>query len=200
MLRITIFILYLITFDFVVSQLFLLDILYKKKIEIFKSDIENRVPHKEYKYTFKKNSEFIARYDHKYSLRDYLISTNNLGFRDKEIRTLKKDKNYSIIIGDSFVEGVGLAYDDTLTAILNKKLSKKEFEKFEFLNAGVASYSQYIYKKKIMDVINKNKWLKVKSVVILYDKSDIADNTSFYNQPKNFPIEKKFLKIEKKKN
>ena len=198
MLRITIFILYLITFDFIISQLFLLDILYKKKIEIFKSDIENRVPHKEYKYTFKKNSEFIARYDHKYSLRDYLISTNNLGFRDKEIRTLKKDKNYSIIIGDSFVEGVGLAYDDTLTAILNKKLSKKEFEKFEFLNAGVSSYSPYIYKKKIMDVINKNKWLKVKSVVILYDKSDIADNTSFYNQPKNFPIEKKVFKNRKK--
>ena len=49
-----------------------------------------------------------------------------------------------------------------------------------------------------MDVIKKNKWLKVKSVVILYDKSDIADNTSFYNQPKNFPIEKKVFKNRKK--
>ena len=57
----------------------------------------------------------------------------------------------------------------------------------------------YIQKKKIMDVINKNKWLKVKSVVILYDKSDIADNTGFYtNQPKNFPIEKKVFKNRKK--
>ena len=51
-----------------------------------------------------------------------------------------------------------------------------------------------------MDVINKNKWLKVKSVVILYDKSDIADNIGFYNQPKIFQLKKKFLKIEKKKN
>ena len=198
MLRITIFILYLVAFDFIISQLFFLDILYKKKIEIFKSDIENRVPHNEYKYTFKKNSKFIARYDHKYSLKDYLINTNNLGFRDKEIRTLKKEKTYSIIIGDSFVEGVGLEYDDTLTAILNKKLSKKEFEKFEFLNAGVSSYSPYIYKKKIMDIINKNEWLKVESVVILYDKSDIADNTGFYNEPENFPIEKKVFKNRKR--
>lgn len=198
MLRIAIFILSLVSFDFIISQLFLLDILYKKKIEIFKNDIENRVSNNEYKYTFKKNSKFIARYDHKYTLIDYSISTNNLGFRDKKIRTLKKEKNYSIIIGDSFVEGVGLEYDDTLTAILNEKLSEKEFEKFEFLNAGVSSYSPYIYKKKIIDVINKNEWLKVDSVVILYDKSDIADNTGFYNKPKNFPNEKKVFKNRKK--
>ena len=63
----------------------------------------------------------------------------------KKYEHLKK-KNYSIIIGDSFVEGVGLAYDDTLTAILNKKLSKKEFEKFEFLNAEFHLFSIYIQK------------------------------------------------------
>ncbi len=198
MLRFILSLLFLISFDFTISQLFLLDILYKKKIEIFKSDIENRVPNSEYKYTFKKNAEFIARYDYKYSLKDYSISTNNLGFRDKEVRMLNEDKNYSIIIGDSFVEGVALEYDDTITAILNKQLSSNEFENFEFLNAGVSSYSPYLYKKKIEDILKKNEWLKVKSVVILYDKSDIADNTAFYDKPKTFSLENKIFKNRKR--
>ena len=198
MLRILSFIFCLIAFDFTISQLFLLDILYKKRINIFKSDIENRVTNKEYKYSFKKNSQFIASYDHKFSFKDYTINTNNLGFRDKEIRTLNKDKNYSLVIGDSFVEGVALEYDDTLTAILNNRLNSDEFDKFEFLNAGVSSYSPYIYMKKVKNILKTNKWLKVKSVVILYDKSDLADNTAFYNKPSNFPIKKKIF-INRKK-
>ena len=198
MLRILSFIFCLIAFDFTISQLFLLDILYKKRINIFKSDIENRVSHKEYKYSFKKNSQFIARYDHKFTFKDYTINTNNLGFRDKEIRTLNKDKNYSLVIGDSFVEGVALEYDDTLTAILNNRLNSDEFDKFEFLNAGVSSYSPYIYMKKVKNILKTNKWLKVKSVVILYDKSDLADNTAFYNKPNSFPIKKKIF-INRKK-
>jgi hypothetical protein len=189
---------YLILFDFIISQLFLLDILYKKKIDIFRSDIENRVSHKEYKYTFKENSEFIARYDYKYSLKDYLISTNNLGFRDKSIRTLKKNKDYSIVIGDSFVEGVALNYEDTLVAFLNKKLTKKQFNQFEFLNAGVSSYSPYIYRKKIESILKKNNWLNVKSVIILYDKSDVGDNTAYFNKPVEFSVEKKIFKNRKR--
>ena len=189
---------YLIAFDFIISQLFLLDILYQKKIDIFKSDLKNRISHKEYKYTFKENSEFIARYDYKYSLIDYLISTNNLGFRDKTIRTLNKDKNYSIVIGDSFVEGVALNYEDTLLASLNKKLTQNQFNQFEFLNAGVSSYSPYIYRKKIENILKTNNWLNVKSVIILYDKSDVGDNTAYLNKPIEFPVEKKVFKNRKK--
>ena len=198
MIKFLSFIFYLIVFDFIISQLFLLDILYKKKIDIFKSDIENRVPHKVYKYTFKKNSEFVARYDYKYSLKDYSISTNNLGFRDKNIRTLKKNKTYSIVIGDSFVEGVALNYDDTLVASLNKQLSKNEYNKFEFLNAGVSSYSPYIYRKKIENILQTNNWLNVNSVIILYDKSDVGDNTAYLNRPSEFSVEKKIFKNKKR--
>ena len=44
----------LISLDFIFSQLFLLDILYKKELLTFKNDITYRVPDKEFKYSLKK--------------------------------------------------------------------------------------------------------------------------------------------------
>ncbi len=188
----------LIILDFVFSQLFLLDILYKKEISAFKNDIIYRVPNKKYKYTFKKNSKFETRYNYGHSYIDYLIHTNNLGFRDSSIKDIDEKKTYSIIIGDSFVEGTGLEYEDTLVALLNKKLGPQTIKKFEFLNAGVASYSPYLYKKKIESIINTYEWLKVKSVVILYDKSDVSDNLQYLKKPQSFSTKQKQYKNPKK--
>ncbi len=188
----------LIVIDFIFSQLFLLDIIYKKKLSTFKNDITFRVPDKEFRYTFKENSKFETRYNYGFSYIDYLIHTNNLGFRDSSIKDIDEKKTYSIIIGDSFVEGTGLEYEDTLVALLNKKLGPRIIEKFEFLNAGVASYSPYLYKKKIESIINKNKWLKVNSVVILYDKSDVGDNLQYLDKPTSFSTEQKKYKNPKK--
>ena len=53
---------------------------------------------------------------------EYTVKTNNLGFRDYEIRDLNKNNYYTIVIGDSFVEGVALEYEDTLVAQLNEKI------------------------------------------------------------------------------
>ena len=193
-----IFLLSFILIDFVLSQLFFLDILYKKKITTYKNDIENRLPNKDYVYGFKKNAKFESRYHNGFNNLDYIIYTNNLGFRDSSIRELKKNKIYSIIIGDSFVEGTGLEYEDTLVALLNNKLESNEFKKFEFLNAGVASYSTYIYKKKIETILNNNKWLKINSVIVFYDKSDIYDDLKFFNKPESFSTEKKEYKNPKR--
>jgi hypothetical protein len=193
-----IFLFFLIILDFIFSQLFLIDILYQKKIKIFKNDIDNRIPHKEFKYTFKKNSKFEARYDNGFANIDYLIHTNNLGFRDSSIREIDKNKTYSIVIGDSFVEGTGLNYEDTLVASLNKKLNSRKFEEFEFLNAGVSSYSPYLYKKKIENTIQSNKWLKVNSVIILYDKSDVANNLEYLHKPSSFSTKKRKYKNPKR--
>jgi len=193
-----IFFFIIITIDFIFSQLFFLDILYKKKITEFKNDITYRIPNEKYLYTFKKNSSFEATYNYEFANIDYLINTNNLGLRDSSVRDLEKEKVYSIVIGDSFVEGTGLDYEDTLVSILNKKLNYETFKKFEFLNAGVASYSPYIYKEKIKSLINSNNWLNVNSVVILYDKSDIGDNLKYINKPKSFPTIKRKYKNPKK--
>ena len=83
-----------------------------------------------------------------------------------------------------------MIYDDTITGLLNSKLTKEQFSNFEFLNAGVASYSTYIYLKKIKSVLNANKWLKVSSVVVLHDKSDLRDDLVYLkmNKPSEFEI------------
>ena len=177
----------IIIIDFAFSQLFMLDFLNKKKEQAYKNIAENRISNKDYRYGFKKNVTFNTIY------KDiiYEISTNNLGFRDYENRNLIKNKKYSIIIGDSFVEGVGLNQSDTITGLLNNKLNDEQYSNFEFLNAGVASYSTYIYLKKIESVLTANEWLDVKSVVLLHDKSDLRDDLTYlkWNKPSEFENE-----------
>ena len=61
-----------------------------------------------------------------------------------------------------------------------------ENEKFKFLNVGVASYSSYIYLKKIESVIDENKDLKIKNVIVFLDKSDVNDDENYLSEPKKF--------------
>ena len=126
-----------------------------------KESFENRIFNKDYNYTFKKQVKFKSQYEGNI----YTISTNDLGFRDNNTLPLDRNKEYSIIIGDSFVEGVGLEYDETIVGILNKNL---ENDNFKFLNAGVASYSSYIYLKKIKKIINENNDLNIKDIICFF--------------------------------
>jgi hypothetical protein len=187
--NVLIFVFLFFIIDLSLTQLFLFNFYYKKLEKQHISDLENRVPNKNYKYTFKKKSSFKSKYlDH-----EYTIKTNNLGFRDYEVRDLNKNSYYTIVIGDSFVEGVALEYKDTLVAQLNKKIKNNNINNHEFLNAGVSSYSPYIYQRKVIGVIKENSWLKIDKVILLLDKSDVPDELYYFDssqRPKYFPIEK----------
>ncbi len=185
------FIIVFIIIDLLLSQLFLLKFLENDLIKANKDSFENRVFNKNYNYTFKKQVQFTSRYDDNI----YQIFTNDLGFRDDSTQPLDRDKEYSILIGDSFIEGVGLDYKDTIVGILNKKLANN---KFKFLNAGVASYSSYIYLRKIEDIIKNNGDLKVKKVIVFLDKSDVSDDEKYLNKPAFFKNTKgKFINQRK---
>ena len=185
------FIVVLIIIDLLLSQLFLLKFLENDLIKANKDSFENRVFNKNYNYTFKKQAQFTSRYDDNI----YQIFTNDLGFRDDSTQPLDRDKEYSILIGDSFIEGVGLDYKDTIVGILNKKLANN---KFKFLNAGVASYSSYIYLRKIEDIIKNNGDLKIKKVIVFLDKSDVFDDEKYLNKPAFFKNTKgKFINQRK---
>ena len=175
--------------DLSFTQLYLLNFHYKKLEKQYISDLENRVPNKDYKYTFKKKSSFKSNYiGH-----EYIVKTNNLGFRDYEIRDLNRNSYYTIVIGDSFVEGVTLEYKDTLVAQLNKKIKNSNINNYEFLNAGVSSYSPYIYQRKVISIIKENPWLKTDRVILLLDKSDVPDELNYFDpiqRPEYFPVEK----------
>ncbi len=189
------FIVFFLLIDLTFSQIFLLDLLEKKIIKANKESFENRIYNQDYKYTFKKNVNFKSQY-YGYI---YQINTNDLGFRDSSNRTLDRKKLYSIVIGDSFVEGVGLDFQNTLVGSLNKKLGKK-INQFEFLNAGVASYSSYIYKKKITKILNDNPDLKVKDIIVLLDKSDVIDDEYYLNKPSKFKNSKGKLINQRKED
>ena len=131
------FIIIFIFIDLIFAQTFLLSFLEKDLISANKESYENRIFNKNYNYTFKKLVQFNSHYDGNI----YNILTNDLGFRDAKNVPLNREKTFSIVIGDSFVEGVGLEYPDTIVGMLNKNLENDEFK---FLNAGVASYSSYI--------------------------------------------------------
>ena len=185
------FITVFIIIDLLLSQLFLLKFLENDLIKANKDSFENRVFNKNYNYTFKKQAQFTSQYDGNI----YQIFTNDLGFRDDSTQPLDRDKEYSILIGDSFIEGVGLDYKDTIVGILNKKIANN---KFKFLNAGVASYSSYIYLRKIEDIIKNNSDLKVKKVIVFLDKSDVSDDEKYLNKPAFFKNTKgKFINQRK---
>ena len=185
-----IFIFLLFFIDLSLTQLFLFNFYYQKLEKQYVSDIENRVPNKNYKYTFTKKKSFKSNYQGY----EYIIMTNNLGFRDSEVRDLDKNNDYTIIIGDSFVEGVPFEFEDTLVGYLNKKLKDRKVKNHEILNAGVASYSTYIYQKKIINILDKNPWLKTDMVILLLDKSDVMDDLSYLDRPEYFPLEKRKYK------
>ena len=187
----TYFVISLLLIDLLFSQIFLLEILEKDLIRANKESFENRVSDENYKYTFKKEVQFTSQYDGNI----YNIFTNDLGFRDDRIKKLDRNKLFSILIGDSFVEGVGLEYPDTIVGMLNKELKNDDFE---YLNAGVASYSSYIYFKKIEDIIKKNDDLKIKEVIVFLDKSDVSDDERYLLEPTTFENTKgKFINQRK---
>ena len=170
--------------DLFLTQVFLFNFYYSNLEKQYISDIENRVLNKNYKYTFAKKKNFESTYQgHKFN-----IKTNNLGFRDHKVRDLNINKNYVIVIGDSFVEGLPLDYEDTIVGQLNKNLLSKKNNNYEFLNAGVASYSTYIYKKKIINILEENSWIKTNLVILLLDKSDVYDDLSYLDKPEHFPL------------
>ena len=133
---------------------------------------------KDYKYTFKPNVSFMSKYN------DYIykIETNNFGYRDEKIRKIKHSENLYLFAGDSFLEGVGLNFEDTLLGHLNNKIKKKKI----LLNSGMASYSPFIYKKKIISFIENNQNHKPERVVIIFDKSDPMDDQQYLNHTGKF--------------
>ncbi|HUN56428.1 MAG TPA: hypothetical protein VMU29_14840 [Smithella sp.] len=108
----------------------------------------------------------------------YPIATNSLGFKDKMPREvpLSPDKYRILFIGDSFTEGVGIAYENTFVGIIDNALQKKGIE---VLNAAVCSYAPSIYYAKVKYLLDV-KGLRFNELVVFIDISDIRDDAVLY--------------------
>jgi hypothetical protein len=117
---------------------------------------------------------------------EYMMNTNSLGFIDHSVRKveLTTKKTRILFMGDSFIEGLCINFDNTFTGILCDKFDK---EKYEILNAAVVSYAPRIYYLKTQYLLEYVK-LKFNKLVVFIDISDIEDEVSYSDfQPRFDP-------------
>src|SRR5450631_2455233 len=109
----------------------------------------------------------------------YRLITDSLGVKDASARKvpLKSATRRILLIGDSFVEGIGMSFEDSFAGLLYRA-GQERGEKVEFLNAGVSSYSPSIYYKKIKYLIESG--LEFDEVVLFSDTSDVTDEAIGY--------------------
>ena len=109
----------------------------------------------------------------------YRFRTNSLGFRDGQVREvpLVPTTRRILLIGDSFTEGTGLAFEDTLAGLL-QAAGMRQADKVEFLNAGVLSYSPTLYYRKVKHLLERG--LRFDELVVLSDVSDVYDEATHY--------------------
>ncbi len=109
----------------------------------------------------------------------YRLITDNLGFKDSAVREvpLQSSSHRVLIMGDSFAEGIGMAYENSFAGLL-QQAGQVRPDKIEFLNAGVASYSPSIYYKKIKYLLDRG--LKFDEVWLFSDSSDVEDEAGSY--------------------
>lgn len=108
----------------------------------------------------------------------YRVRTNSLGFKDASPRDvpLDGDRPRILLIGDSFTEGVGYAFEDTFAGRIHAVLGERGIE---VLNAGVVSYAPSIYYRKVAWLL-EDVGLSIDEVVVFLDISDIHDEGEHY--------------------
>lgn len=102
----------------------------------------------------------------------YPVKTNSLGMLDASTRevSLKKQGKRIVIMGDSFVEGVGYAYEKTIPGIIAQKLAPKGIE---VLDAGTVSYSPKLYYLRTKYLLEQG--LTFDELYLFIDIGDIQD-------------------------
>ncbi len=101
--------------------------------------------------------------------------TNTFGFRftrsDHSVRKLNEYK--TVVIGDSFTEGVGLRYEQVFASLLPSQFNP-------VANMGVISYSPSIYSEKLLHY--KKRGLDPEYLIQIVDVSDIQDEYHYHRE------------------
>ena len=103
----------------------------------------------------------------------YRVFTNSLGFRDGTVRDvpLASKQKRMLLLGDSFIEGMGVPYESSVAGILGASL---QADGTEVLNAAALSYSPKLYFLKTRYLIEQ-KHLTFNEMYVFIDISDPHD-------------------------
>ena len=107
----------------------------------------------------------------------YRIVTNDWGFKDAAPRRLPAVRGPArrvLLMGDSFTEGIGVAWPDTFAGRLAAGLGPG----IEVLNGAAFMYSPSIYDRKVADLLSRG--LEVDEVICFIDISDPVDEALTY--------------------
>lgn len=169
------FFLFFLLIDFLATQFFFKETVFWKNTE--KQKVYWRKKSNIYHHDFK---NFID-VEEKWQNFTKRIITNSLGFRDDEKRTISKKshKKRIYIIGDSFIEGAGYNYEDTVVGLIKKNYKYN----YEILNAGVSSYASGIYYLKTKKYLELG--YKIDYALIFLDVSDIYDELFYFYSKDN---------------
>jgi hypothetical protein len=104
--------------------------------------------------------------------RHYSIVTNSLAFRDRTRRRVpaRSEHRRILLMGDSFLEGVGVPWEESLAG----RLARGAEGGTEVLNAGVIGYSPKTYLAKTRYLFERV-GLRVDELVVFIDMSDIPN-------------------------
>lgn len=116
----------------------------------------------------------------------YQVITNEFGLRVGEKFKLYNNKENIGFMGDSFVYGSGINFNEHF---INNLI--KVNDKYNFINLGYVSYSPSIYYKKLKFLIEEKK-IKFSSIYLFIDTSDIQDEGVFYREDLNGNIVRKW--------
>ena len=138
-----------------------------------------RIDHKFYHHTFKKNVNYKKATGFDGNL---TFCTDNHGFKYK--CNAKRGKEFEIaFLGDSFVEGLALNYEETFVGIFENK------KKITVANLGVTSYAPSIYLSKMKFLLDND--YKFKHLILFIDISDLYDDNTFYKINENLTVTEK---------
>lgn len=107
--------------------------------------------------------------------REYAMHTNSLGFRDSAPRevALEPAGRRIVFLGDSFVEGIGVTWEESFVGVLERRLPG-----VELLNAAAVSYCPLVYRLKT-EYLLEQVGLRFSELVVFVDISDIQDEVLY---------------------
>jgi hypothetical protein len=131
-----------------------------------------RAPHPYHHHGFLANASANTRWGE----REYAVHTNSLGFRDRSPRrvALEPAGRRILVIGDSFVEGIGVPFEETVCARLQERLGPT----VEVLNGGAVSYSPKLYRLRV-EYLLEEVGLRFGELLVLVDISDVQDEVHY---------------------
>lgn len=113
----------------------------------------------------------------------FTVSTNSLGMRGRtcaEVPLARGNARRILFLGDSFTEGIGVEFDETLPALVEAGLRAagdaaggKSSGPIECLNAGFSSYSPLLEERTLRELLERG--LEFDHLVLLVDSSDPQD-------------------------